>query len=137
MPLNVELLQKVKAAILEDPRRLDMCEWVSEHPDPEMCTTEVHWLAEDQIPPCGTVACIAGWAAVLAGHRLFSLDAVRAALVGDDGYAPLNDLFYVGHWPYDLAERYANAEAGGDRAGMAAAAAERIDRFVAEHGRAS
>ena len=137
MPLNVELLMKVKAAILEDPRRLDMSEWVSEHPDPEMCTTLVHWLAEDQISPCGIVACIAGWAAVLVGHKGFALDAVMAALVMDYRDAPLNDLFYVGHWPYDLAERYAAAEASGDRAGMAAAAAERIDRFVAEHGRAS
>jgi hypothetical protein len=49
MTRNVELLTRVRDLIREDPSKLDMSDWAR---------------------PCGTTACIAGWAVQLAGDKL-------------------------------------------------------------------
>lgn len=52
-----DLLQDVKRAITQEPRRADMS--VFRHP----------WAPEDGGPACGTVGCFAGWVNILAGGR--------------------------------------------------------------------
>lgn len=63
-----EILLKVKAAILEEPRRLVMGQW-GKLVDPELPlrTADVFpgQLQEREAPPCGTIGCIAGWTTVL------------------------------------------------------------------------
>ena len=47
--MNVELLEKVKRHILEEPRRVEMCEA----------------LGPSRKAPCGTIGCLAGWGLVV------------------------------------------------------------------------
>lgn len=54
--MNVELLQRIKQAILAEPRRLNM---------------EVFFYESEE---CGTIMCIAGWACALAGEELHKLE---------------------------------------------------------------
>ena len=53
MPVNVRLLKKVRKLIAEEPRRLQMQTWGQD--------VEQTYPSDPQKPPCGTVACIAGW----------------------------------------------------------------------------
>jgi len=50
--MNVELLRKIQQHIKEEPRRYSF-----------------DWASESDKSPCGTQACIAGWAMVLSGKR--------------------------------------------------------------------
>ena len=112
--MNVELLEKVKAAILKDPGSFNMSDW-----------------------DCGTTACIAGHVMRLngqsmhcslinSGHvaRLLGLDKLQAEA-----------LFYVGGWPTKFQEAYGKASDRQDNVRMAAVAAERIDHFIKTKGR--
>jgi hypothetical protein len=62
---TIRLLRKVAAHILEEPRRLKMGDWIETF-NPE--------FKEDNIPPCGTQGCIAGWAAVLTDKNIKAND---------------------------------------------------------------
>lgn len=59
MSLNVELLQRIKAHILEEPKRYFQ----------QIYGSRV--APENGGPACGTVACLAGWAVILSGEELF------------------------------------------------------------------
>jgi len=68
MRLNYKLFEKVKVHILEEPRRLRQACWV------EHKSSESSWGYDNynaiisegaKEPPCGTVACVAGWTALL------------------------------------------------------------------------
>ena len=86
--MNVELLEKVKAHILEEPKRIRMEAWVfSEHFTEDDKAFARSFLMEEiyskehnvdrllaalqpfsnllDFPACGTVACIAGWGKIL------------------------------------------------------------------------
>jgi hypothetical protein len=80
-----ELLDEIKALALEEPKRMNMGLWRVEDGD--------EWTIaafEIDLPSCGTVGCIGGWAEVLAGssdalgltwcqsEELFSGDALIA-----------------------------------------------------------
>lgn len=54
-----ELLFAVKDAVLAEPKRIDMCTWIRHF------QTFSSFLDLDEQPACGTVGCLAGWAAVL------------------------------------------------------------------------
>ena len=58
--MNVKLLRKVAKYIMEEPRRLNMGNWLRS-------AKEVCYLSKSRRPPCGTVACIAGTACIVAG----------------------------------------------------------------------
>jgi len=60
--LNVTLLRKVMKHILEEPRRLRQSEWLAKKGD-----AYYKHVPRKERPPCGTVACIAGWAVELSG----------------------------------------------------------------------
>lgn len=75
--MNVELLQKVRAHILEEPRRFNLEHWGGvidpkeyehiEEPWPE-AVEELEDVIAYQRPPCGAVGCIAGNTLILAGE---------------------------------------------------------------------
>lgn len=99
--MNVELLLKVKEAILEEPKRIDMDTWAN----------------EDETVPCGTVGCIYGWGQALAtGLRgiavwdfikkdpsyknIFGVDIPTSPQAPFDlTFAQAQRLYYVNHWP--------------------------------------
>lgn len=127
--MNVELLLKVKAAILEEPKAFDM----------------IDWFRQSSAAPCGTTACIAGWAVVI-NEGCRRPGQVPSWLRGDtcqySGEVALEiddeqamGLFYIGAWPRLFAERYKEARSLLDYAGMAKAAADRIDHFITTEGR--
>jgi hypothetical protein len=62
---NAELAWRVFDAINENPAHFDMDNWVRAPHDQPM-------IGLDQLtsPECGTTACFAGWAVVLAGYQL-------------------------------------------------------------------
>jgi hypothetical protein len=55
-----KLLKKIRKLILEEPKRLDMRDWVK-----ALSGNKDVWTKPSALPACGTVACMAGWGAVL------------------------------------------------------------------------
>lgn len=141
--MNVELLRKVKEHILDEPQRLDMSMF-GQRTEGEMA------------PPCGTTACIAGWAVILSDPKLFTVDIEEFDDVLSDAYKTGRELlritpgqarrlFFVGGWPLTFKEkmRYldmSDYDGTYGTAGLAvlkaraAVAAERIDYFIATDG---
>jgi len=140
--VNVELLNKVKAVITEEPRRYDQ--------QAILCQgEELDYLQPIERPPCGTVACIAGWTAVLAGPEgiercriwetakdLLGIDKLQAQKLfseidictyGEDDTPEMLD-----RWPYAFAKAYEDAESPKERAAICV---ERIDHFIRTEGR--
>lgn len=130
--MNVKNLLKVKALILEEPRRFSMNHWE---------TTNMSFLPEGKKPACGTIACIAGWGAILLVKKDGRLKSFKAAAVKT--WAPEwtantffeldafqgGRLYFEENWPNDLHERLKKNENGS--AEYAQIAAEAIDRFIA------
>lgn len=116
--LNIERLRTVQQHILEEPRRLNMDHWIQlRRPNNSIL----------DFPPCGTVACIAGWTYILFQERNvrnaeINFSQFRAAeLLGldideDEEYY----LFYPDKWlREDLADRYRKATSGSQEAAQA------------------
>lgn len=94
--MNVELLKKVKAAILAEPRQFVMSTWFTR--------------LDPNIPNCGTAACIAGWALAIAwretpatarhrtDHRDFEVDIAARHVLGLNE-CEASDLFFTLSWP--------------------------------------
>lgn len=84
--MNIQLLRKIQKHISEEPRRYTF-----------------HWRIPSSISPCGTQACIAGWAMVLSGKRTpesvlkFDWNSWDAAEVLGLSEDEKNRLFI--HWP--------------------------------------
>lgn len=139
--MNVELLQRVKASILEEPRRVNMCFFLDR-------ADSVGLLK----PTCNTVGCIAGWAAAITwmdrnqGLSLANdeidpiVDVFRSvdasARVLDLSHRQATELFYPdpswGYgdgWPEDLLFRLRKLRP--QRPAYARVVAEGIDRFIA------
>lgn len=129
--MNTDLLLKVKAAILDEPKRLNIWEW------------QGRWLQGDEAPACGTVGCIAGWLDILSktngstdieaikGCPLNEVDAEEAgeiALGVARGYAL--GLFIPSRWPHDLYLDLKPTIPGTPEHASVVAAV--IDRFIAD-----
>jgi hypothetical protein len=69
MAINVKLLKKVRKVIAEEPRRLLMRTW-GRHVDKRLKDS----------PPCGTVACLAGWTVLAAHPRLKFRGSLHSAI---------------------------------------------------------
>lgn len=115
--LNIDLLQKVKAAILAEPEHFDMSWWTQEN-------------------DCGTAGCIAGWAVALAGGKSLGLVHARrlAGHIAQEARDSLqisqeesNKLFLGEYWPEPFRSRYTDAKSKR----WASIAADRIDHFIA------
>ncbi len=68
-----QLLDEVAAAIISEPRRLDMRHWVTE-------ARRLLKLSPKNVPECGTVACAAGWICALVNPSMVA----NAAVTGDE-----------------------------------------------------
>lgn len=120
--MNEQALLEVKQQILDYPENFDMALYVS---------------------VCGTVCCIAGRLVLNAGwatepnplyvtHEMIpgverTIESVATEIL--DCSVPAEELFFIPSWPYDLQALYFNSGCEG----RALAAAERIDRFIAEN----
>jgi hypothetical protein len=127
MVMNIEMLEKVKTFLREEPRRLNMTEWVS--PSYEVGTNA---------PPCGTVCCIAGATLLLATNshnfvefaattRPWSVEKQAREVLGLS-VVEARDLFYTAFWPEDLLRMYNDAD--DDKATQVEMVCKRIDRLV-------
>ena len=131
--MNRELLIKVKEAILANPDHFDMSSWLVP--------------GHENTFGCGTAACIAGWAGLIAAGsnpaRLYfydskwgrfekiAIEGTKALDLSDDQHQAL---CYVGSWPVELRAEYDKAVAARDGKKAAAAAADRIDYFIKTDG---
>jgi hypothetical protein len=117
--MNVELLQKVKQAILAEADRFDMHSWAETEQRDLSCS-----IASK--PSCGTTCCIGGWAAAI--HNQLhddSLHYMKGNLAL--GISAASQLFYVEEWPLVFSRAYEKETSPRERARIAA---ERIDFFI-------
>jgi hypothetical protein len=117
--MNIELLQRVKTHILEEPRRLSMNAWFY-NVNPE----------QGGNPPCETVGCIAGWADFLKHGVVIGNEQIGSSLelTGDQR----KRLFYAHYWPEPFWTRYIYSTSKEENAKVTA---DRIDHFIATEGR--
>lgn len=122
--LNVALLRKVQKHILEEPRRLDMHYWEKN--------------VSEEVSPCGTVACIAGWACLLSGMKVegtvnYPIEAIKLLRIPSGNYwegGSLADrLFLAKDWPNKFSSSYFTAQTSKTKAKVTA---RRIDYFIKE-----
>mgnify|MGYP001601442776 CR=1 FL=1 len=137
--MNTKLLREVEKEILAEPRRLRMDSWVE----------RVYGKGET-MPPCGTTACIAGFATILhkgmpdyvnkdfKARAWYLLD---YAPVNYEGYAmdalqlgseQAERLFYVSSWPEKFLAAWEQASTPLRRAEVAVA---RIEHFIKTKGK--
>lgn len=126
--MNVELLTRVKEAILAAPQLLDMSDW--NHPI-----------------NCGTAHCIAGWACALDGWEMQS--PINSCMItkpdnrNSDTEQVARDLlclsseqsdklFYASRWLLDHKHPYYETKKGSQE--RAEITAKRIDHFIATEG---
>lgn len=129
--MNTKLLRKVAKHIAEEPRRLEM----------EYMTTPLSKITPKDRPPCGTVACIAGWALILTKEARYANTNFPVDESGDEvcadaaenllGISDGQKLFYVNDWPNPFRDLYVAAKTP---RGRASAAAARIEHFIKTKG---
>ena len=130
--MNTKLLRRVAKHISEEPRRFDM----------GYMTTPLDEIPKRRQPPCGTVACIAGWALILSkkakynneefpvdsnGNQLGAIQAAQLLQIPNWG----TNLFYVDDWPRSFRAQYTKARTAKRRADIAVA---RIEHFIKTKG---
>jgi hypothetical protein len=118
--MNVELLQRIKAHILEDPRRVGMSNWIRRR------------SPREGGPSCGTVACIAGWAYILSERQVPPFYTQVTRLLGLDSQQGQR-LFFELYWPSKFYAQIQTCQQGA--AEYAQTVADRIDHFIATEGR--
>lgn len=121
--------------ILDEPRRFSMGTFVT--------NDDTHI----QHPPCGTVACIAGWAVIEHDRARGKSGSIRVTQKYADGVLSFGAkaaevlgldeqqagrLFYTGNWPERFYDEYYEFAPGS--LGRAKVAAERLDHFIATGG---
>lgn len=132
--LNVRLLRRVRAHILEEPNRLRMSDWKLTAAPGDLVgvrTTALSMWGEttQRVPACGTVACIAGWTQELGAPKSVGYTPNVAARLLGLRKAP-NELFLVSNWPEPFQSQYLRARSQRRRAEIGA---RRIDAFIAEY----
>ena len=127
--MNVTLLRKVAAKILEEPKQFDMSWWF------------LAGRAPGIIPNCGTAACIAGWgiaidrkishemARRMAANHNVSHEASKAFGLHD---RQADCLFSVSRWPERFRKQYKKRVSPLAKAKVAVA---RIEHFIKTEGR--
>lgn len=124
--MNADNLRKAVKFFEEEPLRLHMGDWLQETNQP-YCEFKGF-----RAPPCGTVACLAGSAAILMAKELYpdskgtltwlqrcnvheltrsnggwEATGVKYFELGDKGIG--GRLFYLSRWPYNFSEAYHHA----------------------------
>jgi hypothetical protein len=133
--MNTELLLKIKAQILKEPRQFLMSGFFDQYLDPVNSDLE-----DDVATNCGTACCIAGWAVTIGkeyknpkeayeNSRLLSNTAAEARLLlgikGEDW------LFHTDQWPSQFEDRWDEAKSHEEQAQIAG---EVIDYYIKHNG---
>jgi hypothetical protein len=121
--MNVELLRKVQAHVLEEPKRVWMNDWIVFGPD----------YAGLKRPECDTVGCIGGWGWLLSGHTGYPDNVDGYLEVFDITFHEGKRLFHIGHWPDRFKDKL--SEFRWQTQEYAQAVSDRIDHFIATEGR--
>lgn len=124
----VVVLDAIKAHFREDPRRLFMEQWYVRKGS---LTHHIKFRDYDY-PPCGTVACIAGWICLLFGDKQpppdFRETETANALMGLGSYTLYTDrLYYLDKWPEEFRDAYKLAHTPEERTEVTC---NRIDHFI-------
>ncbi len=139
----IDLLLRVKAHILEEPRRLSMDTWFNTNESyiGDINDTYAELCPTYKFAPCGTVACIAGWTVLLHdGNVKSSRDiSIRAAELLGLNYTPARrddemfygTLFYPSQWDEGWYDSYKESETVEQKAIVAA---DYIDHFIKTRG---
>lgn len=132
-PEAAKKLRTVAKHILEEPLRLYMDNWVLDVKKSSYFAEEVEDF-NGALPPCGTVACIAGWTVMLFGLQArlplrASMYLGSACDILDlDEFSPLGmRLFHTSDWPTKYMDQYVLARTAKGRARVTA---ERIEHFI-------
>jgi len=132
MHVNVKLLQRVIKHILDEPRRLRQACWISERGGAEYR----YAVIEDLAPPCGTVACFAGWVSLLSKRKRrlmepYSEFSTRSIIQGNDVPASKarKDLERI----YFFFPEHQGRKPKPGTAPYARVIAKRIQRFIDKH----
>lgn len=137
--MNIELLEKVRKHILEEPKRVNMKEWlINSH----INDFEIKRLKKiNKAPKCNTVGCIAGWAQQLCSKKkLHSFDRCKAKNLLELDINEADRLFLLkkmtmnnNHWPFHFEDEL-KKHTPGTRA-YARIVAKRIKHFINTEGR--
>lgn len=138
MKLNEELLRRVQEHIKAQPERFGM-NFYFRTPEP------VHLKEPEFSKVCGSAACIAGravilaeeWGDFLAGQFDDTPPGVMNIAANLLGISSLQawSLFHLSEWPEQFALRYQQATEAGNKDLAAQVACERIEHFIATEGR--
>jgi hypothetical protein len=137
--LNVSLLRKVQAHILEEPRRYEQNTTIIEGTPGKVMFPDYGGY-DLIVPSCGTIACIGGWVQLLGMKRPFHFfDQSRAAkLLGirsDQAHRLFNYVVETAYkdfcWPKKFSDAYKKAKTPRQRVKIAVA---RIEHFIATNG---
>lgn len=132
--MNVELLERVKAHILEEPNRLIMGTVIAtdKRDFKDALDGYNHETGIVEVtPPCGTAACIAGWTCILGHPEIkpseiqynfgIATEATRLLDIPNIGA-----LYYTNNWPEPFRTDFKTT----DLKKRAEVAAARIDHFI-------
>lgn len=127
MGLNKQLIEQVRDHVLAEPRRYDQGTFGESVPV--------------DISPCGTQACLAGWAVMMAG-RMTLPEIIRSdsgVVMSEAALAMgLDDLqaenLFGWNWPEPFAQEYSNADAYEDSAARARVAGDLLNAVIATDG---
>lgn len=142
--LNKRLFNRIKKHILAMPERLRMDHWqivakpgrfIDMNNDPKLSEKDqayTNYGEPDtvQVPKCGTIGCIAGWACFLSNKRPRAgrVQPTAEKLLGIGGLQS-DSLFLVDEWPSKESSKYENAATQRQRAALVV---KRIDNFIKE-----
>jgi hypothetical protein len=120
--MNIALLEKIKAHILEEPRRINMYLWGKTFPE---------GYDAPYIPACRTAGCIAGWACMLSDEEVDEETIEnRGKILLDLTVEQANRLFFYVFWPARFVNDYLHLEVTERYKERAKATVERIDHFI-------
>jgi hypothetical protein len=138
--MNIEKLEALKERIKRESMHFDMSLWFKNH------STLANKLID---PACGTAACLAGHAClnegylhdpygytcnVLVNGAPKSAEATARHILGLT-HTEGDRLFFTSSWPFRFRTRYKEMRDQKNFRGMAQAACDRIDHFIATEGR--
>src|SRR5438046_4090420 len=108
--INIPLLRKVEKKILAEPAALVMASFLEIGEPGKKWDDFVGIEFPRIVPPCGTMACIAGWTNIMGGKK-DSWDEPGNAqqLLGLTDQQRFK-LFYLEEWPHEFAKRWGKAK---------------------------
>lgn len=124
-----DLLRKVKAVVLDEPRRLDLGEWLGAFRDRLGAREHARESAMPGAPECGTIGCISGWCAILTRKPGSDVYAYRFQLPHVP-FDALTQLYSPNFGTYDSVKAKYGAPGTKTHARFVAV---RIDNFLAAH----